>query len=161
MDRVYAPWRSRYFTMPGVGGCLFCNIQKDTQDEAVGILKRGKHWYVLLNLFPYTNGHVMIVAVRHIERLGEITEEEGEELMKVLALSENAIDKAYNPQGLNVGVNRGSSAGAGVVGHLHFHLCPRWAGDTNFMTVLAETRVVSEDLEESYKKLAPFFRGTL
>ncbi|MCK4236976.1 MAG: HIT domain-containing protein [Candidatus Krumholzibacteria bacterium] len=145
--------------MPGGEGCLFCNIQKDTQDEAVGILKRGKHWYVILNMFPYTNGHVMVVAMRHFERLSDMTEKEGEELVGMLAMCERAIDAAYHPDGLNVGVNRGSTAGAGVEGHLHFHLCPRWHGDTNFMTALAGTRVVSEDLEDSYRKLVPFFNG--
>lgn len=140
-------------------GCLFCNIQKDDNDEAVGILKRGKHWYVILNMFPYTSGHIMIVAVRHIERIGDMTGEEGEELIEMLALSERAIDKAYSPEGLNVGINQGPCAGAGVVGHLHMHLCPRWCGDTNFMTSIAETRVVSEDLEKSYRSLAPFFNN--
>ena len=157
MDRIYAPWRSKYFTMPKEGGCLFCDIQREPDDAAVGILKRGKHWFVILNMFPYTNGHIMIVTNRHIERFGDVMPEEGEELVRFLVMCEKAVDEAYRPEGLNIGVNRGTSAGAGIVGHLHFHLCPRWKGDTNFMTALAETRVVSEELEESYTKLAPFF----
>jgi ATP adenylyltransferase len=157
MDRIYAPWRSKYFTMERTGGCLFCEIQDESGEGEALILKRGRHWFVILNLFPYTNGHIMIVANRHIERLSDIMAEEGEELIELLSLSERAIREAYNPEGMNVGVNLGASAGAGVVGHLHFHLCPRWTGDTNFMTSLAETRVVSESLEESRKKLAPFF----
>ncbi len=157
MDRIYAPWRSKYFAMERNGGCLFCEIQGGGGDGENLILKRGRHWYVILNLFPYTNGHIMIVANRHIERLAEISTEEGGELMELLSVSEGAIRGAYNPEGMNVGVNLGASAGAGVVGHLHFHLCPRWTGDTNFMTSLAETRVVSESLEESRKKLAPYF----
>ena len=136
---------------------MLCEIQKDDNDEQVGILKRGTHWFVILNLFPYTNGHIMIVAVRHIERFDEITEEEGKELVTFLAGSEKAVGEAYHPDGMNIGVNMGATAGAGIVGHLHFHLCPRWRGDTNFMTALAETRVVSEDLTDSYRKLFPYF----
>jgi len=157
MDRVYAPWRSKYFTMAPEEGCLFCNIQKAENDGEVGILKRGRHWFVVMNIFPYTSGHIMVVAVRHIERLGEITPEEGGELVELLAASERAIDEEYHPEGLNIGVNRGRSAGAGVVGHLHFHLCPRWQGDTNFITSLAETRVVSEEIEASYLRLRSHF----
>ena len=159
MDRIYAPWRSACFAAEKKGGCLFCTLQEETADETVGILKRGKYWFVLLNMFPYTNGHVMVVAVRHIERIGEMSVEEGNELVEMLARCERAVDGAYHPDGLNIGVNRGNCAGAGVVGHLHFHLCPRWCGDTNFMTALAETRVVSEDLADSYRRLAPYFRG--
>ena len=157
MDRIYAPWRSKYFTLERGGGCLFCEIQGETDDARVGILKRGRGWFVILNIFPYTNGHIMIVAKRHIEHLYDIDEEEGAELVELLSLCEKALHEAYHPEGLNVGVNLGASAGAGIVGHLHFHLCPRWTGDTNFMTSLAETRVVSESLEESMKKLAPHF----
>jgi ATP adenylyltransferase len=138
-------------------GCLFCEILKEESDEVVGILARGTHWYVLLNMFPYTNGHVMVVSIRHIERISEVGGNEAIELVEMLSRCEKAVDAAYNPDGINIGVNRGSCAGAGVVGHLHFHLCPRWCGDTNFMTALAETRVVSEDIEESYRRLAPHF----
>lgn len=139
------------------GGCLFCEIQGGGGEENALFLKRGRHWFVILNLFPYTSGHIMIVANRHIERLSDIAPEEGEELVRLFSLCERALKEAYRPEGLNVGANLGASAGAGVVGHLHFHLCPRWTGDTNFMTSLAETRVVSESLEESLKKLVPYF----
>ena len=157
MDRIYAPWRSRYFTMEKEEGCLFCNIQNEKDGRTAGILKREKHWFVILNLFPYTNGHIMVVARRHIGEIGEINEEEGRELVPLLALSEKAIREGYGPDAMNIGVNLGASAGAGVVGHLHFHLVPRWNGDTNFMTVVSETRVVSEDLDKSFEKLAPYF----
>ena len=157
MDRVYAPWRSAYFTLDRGKGCLFCEIQKEEDDSLVGILKRAEHWFVILNLFPYTNGHIMIVAKRHIASFTELDEEEGAELARLCALCEQALRAAYRPDGLNVGVNLGESAGAGIVGHLHVHLCPRWTGDTNFMTSLAETRVVSEDMAESYKRLSPHF----
>jgi len=157
MDRVYAPWRSKYFSMEKNSGCLFCEIQK-REDKEVMILKRVKHWFVILNSFPYTSGHVMVVARRHFEKISEITEEEGIELIALLRECEKAIDEVYKPDGINVGVNRGSSAGAGIVGHIHFHVVPRWQGDTNFMTSVAETRVVSEALEDSYSKLLPHFK---
>ena len=140
-------------------GCLFCDIQNEEDDDRVGILKRGRNWFVILNMFPYTSGHVMIVAVRHIERIAEMTDDEVKELGELLVLCERAVDEAYHPDGMNIGMNRGASAGAGIVGHLHFHLCPRWEGDSNFMTAIAETRVVSEDLEESYRRLKPHFAG--
>ncbi len=140
-------------------GCLFCRIQEESDDALVGILSRGSHWFVILNTFPYTNGHMMIVANRHIGTLGEILPEEGGELVEYLALCEKALDGAYSPEGMNIGVNMGASAGAGVTGHLHFHVVPRWTGDTNFMTALAETRVVSEALEDSWKRLRPFFEN--
>ena len=143
--------------MEKTDGCLFCEIQKEEDDALVGMLARGTHWFVILNTFPYTNGHVMIVANRHIGSLGEITPEEGAELIEYLALSEKALEEAYSPDGMNIGVNRGESGGAGIVGHIHFHIVPRWTGDTNFMTALAGTRVVSEELEGSYKRLKPFF----
>jgi ATP adenylyltransferase len=143
--------------MPKNGGCLFCDIQKEEDDDRAGILKRGRNWFVILNMFPYTSGHVMIVAARHIERLTEMTGDEVAELGELLVLCEQAVDEAYNPDGMNIGMNRGGSAGAGIVGHLHFHLCPRWEGDSNFMTAIAETRVVSEELEETYTRLKPHF----
>lgn len=158
MDRIYAPWRSRYFTLPKDEGCLFCSIRKEENDEQVGILKRGSHWFVILNMFPYTSGHIMVVSNSHIERFSEVSPEAGEEFLGLIAACETAIDEAYHPEGLNIGANRGASAGAGIVDHLHFHLCPRWRGDTNFMTAIAETRVVSEELEESYRRLAAFLR---
>ena len=143
--------------MPKDDGCLFCEVQKETNDASVGILARGEHWFVILNAFPYTNGHVMIVARRHIGGFGEVGPAEGAELVALIAKAEKAIDGAYKPDGINIGVNRGECAGAGIAGHLHVHLVPRWCGDTNFMTALAETRVVSEDLEGSWRRLKPFF----
>ncbi len=101
----------------------------------------------------------MIVAARHLERIAEMTDDEIEELGELLVLCERAVDEAYHPDGMNIGMNRGACAGAGIVGHLHFHLCPRWEGDSNFMTAIAETRVVSEELEDSYRRLKPHFAG--
>lgn len=159
MDRIYAPWRSKYFSIDKGSKCLFCEIQRAENDRDVGILKRGKHWFVILNSYPYTSGHVMVVANRHIDALSEIGAQEGAELIEFLRLCERAIEQAYKPDGFNIGANRGSSAGAGIVGHLHFHIVPRWNGDTNFMTSVAESRVVAESLEDSYSKLSSFFDG--
>jgi ATP adenylyltransferase len=158
MDRIYAPWRSKYFTMPKGKGCLFCEVQHEENEETVGLLSRGAHWFVMLNMFPYTSGHLLIVTKRHIEQVGQLSAEEGKELVEYLAKCERAVRAAYRPTGMNIGINIGSSAGAGIEDHLHVHVCPRWAGDTNFMTALAETRVVSEALDESYRKLATHFR---
>ena len=158
MERIYAPWRSAYFSMPKEGGCLFCDVQRTEHDSEVGILARAAHWFVILNMFPYTSGHLMVVANRHIRQVGELSAEEGNELVEVLARCERAIGAAYRPDGMNIGINVGVSAGAGIDGHLHVHLCPRWRGDTNFMTVLADTLVVSEALDASYLKLAPHFK---
>lgn len=157
MDRLYAPWRSAYFTLAKGGECLFCAVQRETNDERVGILHRGKRWFVILNAFPYTSGHLMIVAARHVRRIGELNAEEAGELASLLPRCERAIEEEYRPDGINIGINIGESAGAGIVGHLHVHVCPRWRGDTNFMTTVAETRIVSEALEESWRRLRPRF----
>jgi len=146
-----------YFKMGKPDGCLFCEVQNQKVDRDAGILHRGKHWFVIINLFPYTSGHIMVVARRHIGRLAEISADEGAELVSLLAACERALDEAYRPDAMNTGVNRGASAGAGVDGHIHFHLVPRWNGDTNFMTAVGGTRVISEDPAESYERLRPFF----
>lgn len=157
MDRIYAPWRSAYFSLGKNGECLFCRVQREQRDELVGILYRGEKWFVILNAYPYSSGHLMIVAARHVSRMGDLLEDELTELAKLLPICERAIEEAYNPDGMNVGINIGQSAGAGIAGHLHVHVCPRWHGDTNFMTTIAETRVVSESMEESWRKLKPKF----
>lgn len=157
MDRIYAPWRSAYFSTEKGGECLFCAVQREESDESVGILHRGTGWYVILNAFPYTSGHLMIVASRHVRNLNDLDSGELGELAELLRRCERAIEAAYRPDGINVGINIGESAGAGIAGHLHVHLCPRWRGDTNFMTAVAETRVVSEGLRESYGRLRPQF----
>ncbi len=143
--------------MDKTGGCLFCGIQNEQDDRKAGILHRGKHWFVVINLFPYTSGHIMLVARRHIEKMFDISVDEGAELVVLLGVCERALDEAYRPDAMNVGLNRGACAGAGVVGHIHFHLVPRWNGDTNFMTAVSGTRVVSEDLGDSYARLSPYF----
>ncbi len=153
MDRLYAPWRAAYFMSEKDDGCLFCKMVSSTDDRTHMILARGRGWFVVVNRYPYTTGHVMVVCNRHVERLGDFHGREGEEMVELVARCERAIAKVYAPDGVNLGANLGRSAGAGVVGHFHMHVVPRWQGDTNFMSAIGETRVVSEDLNDTYEKL--------
>ena len=133
--------------------CVFCTIAKTEEDEKNRIIRRGSYWYIVLNIYPYTNGHLMIVCNRHTEDFGSLSREEMDEFMEFLLMCEQGIKKAYNPNGINIGANLGRSAGAGIIGHLHVHAVPRWHGDANFMTAIGETRVVSESLEQTFRKL--------
>jgi ATP adenylyltransferase len=136
-------------------GCIFCDTTHPGRDEL--ILVRGRLAYVVLNLFPYNSGHLMVVPSRHVATLHGLTVEERDELMRFTRDAEVAMSEAYKPQGINVGINLGRSAGAGVVDHLHVHVVPRWTGDTNFMSVIGETRVLPEDLAASKRRLQPIF----
>jgi ATP adenylyltransferase len=157
MDRLWAPWRSAYVTSstaPDID-CIFCHTSQPGRDELV--LFRGRVCFVILNLYPYTNGHLMVVPNRHAPNLATLSADEQVELMRLTRHAEIAITEAYVPQGINVGINLGKAAGAGVPGHLHVHVVPRWSGDTNFMTAIGETRVLPEDLNSSAAKLRPIF----
>lgn len=132
-------------------GCIFC----ETADDL--ILIRGRVSYVILNLYPYNNGHLMVVPDRHVATLQATTREERDELMRFTRLAEMALAEAYTPQGINVGINLGRPAGAGVLDHLHVHLVPRWTGDTNFMSVVGNVRVLPEELGDAAKRLRPIF----
>jgi ATP adenylyltransferase len=136
------------------GGCVFCELKG--RNEAL-VVFRGRLCFVILNLYPYNNGHVMVVPNRHIADLTATTAEEREELMGLARHAEMVLLEAYRPDGINVGINLGRTAGAGVLEHLHIHLVPRWNGDTNFMGVIAETRVLPEDLSHSAERLRPIF----
>jgi ATP adenylyltransferase len=138
-----------------IEGCLFCALAAASaaDDRAHFILARGRSWFVVINRYPYTTGHLMVVSNRHVEKFTDFSPEEGAEMVALLARCERAITHAYGPDGINVGANLGRSAGAGIVGHFHMHLVPRWHGDTNFMSAVGETRVVSEDLNETYERL--------
>ena len=137
--------------------CVFCTMISEDDDEKNRILHRAKYNFVVVNAYPYTNGHVMVVCNRHVDRFGEMTKEEREEMTELVTQCETAIMGHYNPGGINVGANIGQSAGAGILHHLHMHLLPRWHGDSNFMTSVAETRVISEDLLDTYKGLKAYF----
>jgi ATP adenylyltransferase len=135
--------------------CIFCDITEPGREDL--ILVRGRVSFVILNLYPYNNGHLMVVPARHVANLASLTGDEQTELMRLTRHAEIALTEAYKPQGINVGINLGRPAGAGVLDHLHVHLVPRWNGDTNFMTVLGEVRVLPEDLATSAKRLRPIF----
>lgn len=156
MDWLWSPWRYRYVTAaPRTDGCLFCGkaAASPASDEAELILLRGERNLVLLNLYPYTSGHVMIVPYEHVATLSEARPETLAEMMTLAQRVEGALRRVYQAHGLNVGMNLGQAAGAGVAGHIHLHLLPRWFGDVNFMTTVGETRVLPEDLAETYRKL--------
>ena len=122
-------------------------------DEEQFVLHRGRHWYVILNLFPYNNGHLLIAPFRHVDSFSGLTSEERCDLMETISLAESMIGRAMSPQGMNVGANLGHCAGAGVPGHVHVHIVPRWEGDTNFMPVVGDTRVLPESLSDTYDRL--------
>ena len=136
-------------------GCIFCNTTEPGRDEL--ILVRGRASFVILNLYPYNSGHLMIVPNRHVPTLHASTPDELAELMQFTRLAEMALADAYKPQGINIGINLGRPAGAGVLDHLHVHVVPRWNGDTNFMTVTGETRVLPESLSATRDRLKPIF----
>ncbi len=146
MDRLWSPWRLQYVTGAGEPrGCVFCEAQASPDADAL-VVHRGRDCYVILNLYPYNSGHLMVVPARHVATLSATTHDERCELMDLTRLAEQALTEAYKPQGLNVGMNLGRSAGAGIVDHLHVHVVPRWHGDTNFMTIVGDVRVLPEDI---------------
>jgi ATP adenylyltransferase len=157
MERLWSPWRLAYVTGANdqPAGCIFCDTAAPGRDDL--ILFRGRTCYVVLNLYPYNNGHLMVVPNRHVASLQTTTAEERDELISLTRHAEMALTEAYKPHGINGGLNLGRPAGAGVLDHLHVHMVPRWNGDTNFMTVIADTRVLPEDLKESRKRLQPIF----
>ena len=157
MDRLWSPWRLQYVTSTGEArGCVFCEASA-AGGEASLVVHRGRTCFVILNLFPYNSGHLMVVPNRHIATLSAATPEERCEMMDLTQLAEQALTDAYRPQGLNVGMNLGRSAGAGIVDHIHVHVVPRWSGDTNFMTVVGEVRVLPEDIGETAARLRTAF----
>ena len=157
MDRLWAPWRLSYVTASSAPAtdCIFCNACISPDAEL--ILLRGTLCFVVLNLYPYNNGHLMVVPNRHLAALEALTPEEQVELMQLTRLSEMALGEAYSPHGINVGINLGKAAGAGIENHLHIHLVPRWSGDTSFMTAVGNTRVLPEDLPATVARLRPIF----
>ena len=155
MDHLWSPWRYRYVSSAVPDDpCLFCRIASEANDKSNYVLRRGERNFVLLNRFPYTSGHLMIAPYAHVATLAETDAATLSEMMLLAQLAESALRRVYRPDGLNLGLNIGHAAGAGVAGHLHMHLLPRWFGDANFMTAIAETRVLPEDLETSYERLS-------
>jgi ATP adenylyltransferase len=160
VERLWTPWRLSYVTgaSGGTTGCIFCEAASPSSTEhAPLVLIRCPNVYVILNRYPYNNGHLMVVTNRHVPRLEAASREEREALMELTRHSEMVLTEAYAPQGLNIGLNLGRPAGAGVVGHLHVHLVPRWNGDTSFMSVVGNVRVLPEELGETAVRLRPIF----
>ena len=153
MKRIWAPWRVEYIRMEKPKGCILCGKPKESNDEANYILYRGKHNYVMLNLYPYNPGHLMVAPYRHLATPEDLTPEERNEHFEILNRALGALRAAFNAPGFNIGMNVGKVAGAGIDDHFHTHIVPRWAGDTNFMPVLADTKVINEALAETYRKL--------
>ena len=157
MEHLWSPWRLAYIQgASGATGCVFCDaLARD--DAAPLILHRGRTCFVILNLFPYNSGHLMVVPNRHVASLKDATPEELSEVMALTRVAELALTEAFAPHGMNMGINLGKPAGAGILDHLHMHVVPRWNGDTNFMTVVGRTRVLPEELPQVAEKLRPLF----
>lgn len=154
---LWAPWRLDYILGEKEEGCIFCNRITRKNDAADLILARGEKVFVIMNRYPYNNGHLMVVPFRHVGDLTALDADEAAELMYWLQQSVRALEKALQPQGFNIGLNLGKVAGAGVDNHVHFHIVPRWESDTNFMPVISNMRVVPEALAETYEKLNSAF----
>jgi len=154
MDRLWTPWRLAYVTGTGTAGCVFCDALARTEEDGL-IVFRGATCFVILNLYPYNNGHLMVVPERHVGRLSGLEPAEASEMMRLTRVVEMALQELYQPHGFNMGLNLGKPAGAGVLDHLHMHVVPRWNGDTNFMTVVGETRVLPEALAQTAERIRP------
>ena len=158
MDRLWAPWRMEYINAADdEGGCVFC-LAATGEDAERLVVHRGAHVIALLNKFPYSSGHFMVAPVRHVGEYGDLTDEEVLELHRFASAGMGALAETYAPQGYNLGWNLGRIAGAGIVDHVHLHVVPRWSGDTNFMPVLADVKVIPEHLAESRRRLAAAWR---
>ena len=158
---LWAPWRINYIledkTEKSMSGCLFCRLHEENNDCDNLILERTKHSYVLLNRYPYSSGHLLVLPSAHVADLDELEAEPYIDLMLLLKKSIKALQKELQPPGINTGLNMGAAAGAGIAAHLHFHIVPRWPGDHNFMPVIANTMVMPQHLDSSYEMLKPFF----
>lgn len=163
MDRIWAPWRLAF--VEGADdkpkGCIFCLFPAERRDRERLVLGRSEHAFAILNKYPYNNGHLMVVPRRHVADPADLDEAEWDDLQRLLRTSVAILKQAYGPDALNLGMNLGRAAGAGIADHLHWHAVPRWSGDTNFMPVLAETRVIPEHLDATWEKLRPLFDRAL
>ena len=153
MDYLWTPWRYAYVSGASAStGCIFCEAPK-LSDEQAHIVYRGTHCYIVLNTFPYTNGHVMIVPYEHLDELQKLPSQSAQEMMALSQRMETVLRALYKPDGINLGMNIGKAAGAGVAGHIHMHVLPRWVADANFVSVIGETRVLPEALEVTWKRI--------
>jgi ATP adenylyltransferase len=155
MESMCAPWRMEYLKGEKPDGCVFCKCSIRCDDYVVF---EGKTCFVMLNRYPYVNGHLMVIPERHLGDIAELTQEERIEIFSLLDASVKVLKEAMNPQGFNIGMNLGKAGGAGIAEHAHVHVIPRWEGDTNFMTVISQVRVIPEDLASTAAKLSPLFK---
>jgi ATP adenylyltransferase len=156
-ERLWAPWRLEYIKSEKPDECIFCRAVGSDDAAGLYVVHRGEHAFVMLNAFPYTNGHVMVSPNEHVGSLERLSTDVLTEIMTLTQRSMAAIRAAYGPEGFNLGVNQGKAAGAGVEDHVHLHVVPRWAGDTNFMPVIGDVRVLPQSLEDSYNALTSSF----
>ena len=155
MDYLWTPWRYAYVsTAEKASGCVFCELVKLGDDEKAHIVYRGKHCFVVLNAFPYTPGHVMIVPYQHLDELRKLPQEAANEMMALSQRMESVLRELYHPDGINLGMNIGKAAGAGIAGHIHMHVLPRWVADANFLSVVGETRILPETLDQTWKRMS-------
>lgn len=156
MEKLWAPWRVKYITkvIKGKGGgCVFCHILNEKKDKMNFIIARTEHSYSVLNIYPYNNGHVLIIPNRHVNDISKLKREERDDLMDLFESTKSLLDDVMGPEGYNVGINLGKAAGAGFPTHVHIHLVPRWTGDVNFMPVTGHTKVISQSLRSLHEKL--------
>jgi ATP adenylyltransferase len=153
MKLLFAPWRMKFIAGPKPRGCPFCRMAASKEDAKNHILKRGKYSYAVLNLYPYNNGHLMLVPYEHTRDFPRLAPETADELMKELQFWTDRMTRIFKPEGFNIGMNLGRAGGAGIDKHIHFHIVPRWVGDANFMSVCGDTKVMPESLARVYKRL--------
>jgi len=154
MDYLWTPWRYAYVTAAEkTSGCIFCDLHKQSDDAKVRIVHRAKHCYVVLNTYPYTPGHVMVVPFAHLDQLQKLPVEAAHEMIELSQRMETVLRQLYSPDGVNLGMNIGKAAGAGVAGHIHMHVLPRWVADANFVSVIGETRILPESLDTTYERI--------
>ena len=158
MDRLWSPWRYRYVQKADrQEGCIFCQKPAEQKDSENFIVWRARYNYLILNLYPYTTGHLMIAPYEHVATMEAASEDMLQEMILLAKQAQHHLRSIYNPGGFNVGMNIGEMAGAGIAGHIHMHVVPRWTGDANFMSTVGETRILPEDLSETYRKLKAAF----
>lgn len=157
MDHLWSPWRMEYIENDKIDGCVFCNAQSAADGADNLIVRRGKNAYVILNRFPYTSGHLMVIPFEHKSNLEELDSETRSEMMELTSHCTTILREVYRTHSFNIGINIGEAAGAGVLGHVHIHIVPRWVGDTNFMSAVSDTRVLPEALEDTYERIKTAF----
>ena len=161
MDYLWTPWRYTYLASAGKApSCIFCDLQRDGDDHKALIVHRGKYNFIILNAYPYTSGHSMVVPYEHIDQLRKLPPPAAVEMMELMQRLETVLYEVYRSDGVNLGMNVGKAAGAGIAGHIHMHVVPRWIADSNFMTVIGDTRVLPELLETTYHRLKEKLSGT-